>query len=70
MAQAHPPLPRHHEHNSHNGNGKLHEQNGKLPPLRREIEETDVHALMEENAQLRKLVIQLSKLVIRNVMDH
>jgi hypothetical protein len=25
---------------------------------------------VEENAQLRKLVIQLSKLVIRNVMDH
>ena len=65
---AHPPLPRHHEPNSNNG--KLHEQNGKLPPLRREIEETDIHALMEENAQLRKLVIQLSKLVIRNVMDH
>jgi hypothetical protein len=59
MGQAHPPLPRHHE------------QNGKHPPpLRREVEEADVHALMEENAQLRKLVIQLSKLVIRNVMDH
>jgi hypothetical protein len=58
MGQAHPPLPRHNEHN------------GKHPPLRKDIEEADVHALLEENAQLRKLVIQLSKLVIRNVMDH
>jgi hypothetical protein len=58
MGQSHPPLPRHHE------------QNGKHPPLRKDIEEADFHALMEENAQLRKLVIQLSKLVIRNVMDH
>ena len=53
-----PPLPRHHE------------QNGKHPPLRRDVNEKDVHALMEENAELRKLVIQLSKLVIRNAMDH
>jgi len=53
-----PPLPRHHE------------QNGKHPPLRRDVNEKDVRALMEENAELRKLVIQLSKLVIRNVMDH
>ena len=58
---ANPPLPRHH---GPNGNGK------QLPPLRRDIEEADVHALLEENAQLRKLVVQLSKLVIRNVMDH
>ena len=58
MGQGHPTLPRHHE------------QNGKHPPLRRDVDEKDVHALMEENAQLRKLVIQLSKLVIRNVMDH
>jgi hypothetical protein len=58
MGQAHPPPSRHHE------------QDGKPPPLRRGIEEADVRALIEENAQLRKLVIQLSKLVIRNVMDH
>ena len=58
MGQPHPPLPRHHE------------QNGKHPPLRRDVNEKDVHALMEENAELRKLVIQLSKLVIRNAMDH
>jgi hypothetical protein len=58
MGQAHHPPPRHHE------------QNGKLLPLRPDIKEADVHALVEENAQLRKLVIQLSKLVIRNVMDH
>jgi hypothetical protein len=58
MGKTHPSLPRHHE------------QNGKHPPLRREVNEKDVHALMEENAELRKLVIQSSKLVIRNVMDH
>jgi hypothetical protein len=29
----------------------------------------DVDALREENKQLRELVIQLSKLVIRNVVD-
>jgi len=29
----------------------------------------DVSALIEENARLRELVIQLSKLVIRNVVD-
>jgi hypothetical protein len=32
-------------------------------------EQTDVQALLEENAQLRELVIQLSKLVIKNVVD-
>jgi hypothetical protein len=56
MAQ--PPPPRHRE------------QNGNPPPLQRDIEEADVHALIEENAELRELVIQLSKLVIKNVMDH
>ena len=38
-------------------------------PLQRG-EEADICALQEENAQLRRLVIQLSKLVIKNVMDH
>jgi hypothetical protein len=30
----------------------------------------DIDALREENAQLRELVIHLSKLVINRVMDH
>jgi hypothetical protein len=46
MGQSHHPPPRHHE------------QNGKLLSLRPDIKEADVHALVEENAQLRKLVIQ------------
>jgi len=29
----------------------------------------DVSALIEENAQLRELVIQLSRMVIKNVAD-
>jgi hypothetical protein len=30
----------------------------------------EMSALREENAELRKLVIHLSKLVIRNVLEH
>lgn len=37
--------------------------------LWRDIEGLDVHALQEENTQLRELVIQLSKLVIKNVVE-
>ena len=33
------------------------------------IERRDIDALIEENRQLRELVIYLSKLVIRNVTD-
>jgi hypothetical protein len=58
MGQAPPPSPRHNEHN------------GKHPPLRRDIDEADIHALIEENSQLRELVIQLSKLVVKNVVSH
>jgi hypothetical protein len=57
MAQA-PPQLRHRERDTN------------VSPLRREIDEADVRALQEENAELRRLVIQLSKLVIKNVMDH
>ena len=45
-----------------------HERNANVPPLRRDIELIDVHALQEENTQLRALVIQLSKLVIKNLL--
>jgi hypothetical protein len=34
-----------------------------------DIEISEVDALREENAELRTLVIQLSKLVIRNVVE-
>ena len=30
---------------------------------------TDINALIEENVQLRELVIQLSKIVVKNVAD-
>src|SRR5437868_813317 len=33
-------------------------------------EEEELTALRDENKQLRELVIQLSKLVIRNVLEH
>ncbi len=46
------------------------EPNEKTQLLGRPVEEFDIRALMEENAQLRELVIHLSKLVIKNVMDH
>ena len=41
---------------------------GKRLPLNH-VESRDVEALIEENRQLRELVIYLSKLVIRNVAD-
>jgi hypothetical protein len=57
------------------GQAPPHRQNGRLSPIRRDIEKTDadeadVGALMKENAELRQLVIQLSKLVIKNVILH
>ena len=40
------------------------------PPLwPREEEKADIHRLLEENAQLRELVIQLTKLAIKNIVD-
>lgn len=35
----------------------------------RERDQKDVAALLEENAQLRELVVQLTKLVIKNIID-
>jgi hypothetical protein len=57
------------------GQAPPHRQNGRLSPIRRDVERTDadeadVGALMKENAELRHLVIQLSKLVIKNAMLH
>ncbi len=39
------------------------------PPLRRDMTEADVRALQEENAQLRELVVQLTTLAIKDVLD-
>jgi hypothetical protein len=52
-----------------------HRQIGKRSPNRRDIEvadagESGIDALMKENAELRQLVIQLSKLVIKNAIPH
>jgi hypothetical protein len=57
------------------GQARLHRQNGKLSPTLRKSEEAnadeaDVGAIIKENAELRRLVIQLSKLVIKNAMLH
>ena len=58
MTQAHPPT----RHRDLNGRGfsraaGLHHK------------ESEIGALREENAELRRLVIELSKLVIRNVLE-
>jgi hypothetical protein len=42
---------------------------GQVPPPL-SYEQTHVQSLLEENAQLRELVVQLSKLVIKNIVDH
>ena len=52
-----------------------HRQIGKRSPIRRDIEvatadDGGIDALMKENAELRQLVIQLSKLVIKNAIPH
>ena len=59
MASSHPSQHRH-----------VHHAKPSLVSLSRsEDEQHDVSALIEENVQLRELVIQLSKLVIKNVVD-
>ena len=45
------------------------DRRGKSASSLHPAEHLDVDALREENKQLRELVIQLSKLVIRNVVD-
>jgi hypothetical protein len=47
------------------------DQHGRDVPNGRDAERevSDVAALREENAELRRLVIELSKLVIRNVVE-
>jgi hypothetical protein len=55
MEDAHPPPQRHDE------------QNPKSLPCA--MDEVGVRALIEENTQLRQLVIYLSKLAIKRVVD-
>ena len=38
-----------------------------LPPT--DMNHPDIDALLEENKQLRELVVQLSEIVVRNVLD-
>ena len=44
-------------------------RNGKSRPLPCAMDESEVHALMEENAQLRQVVINLSKLVLKRAAN-
>ena len=53
-------------HNRHLDNGRRHEG---IESRRVQSELADIDALLEENKQLRELVIQLSRLVIRNVVE-
>jgi hypothetical protein len=53
-------LARHHDR--HDDGAAPHGQPGRSDHL-------ELEALRDENAQLRELVIQLSKLVIKNVVD-
>jgi len=38
--------------------------------ISRDDNRVDIDAVLEENDRLRELVVQLSRLVIRNVADH
>ena len=50
---------------------RRHERHANGAPLQPQSEDGqhDLRSLVEENAQLRELVIQLSKLVVRNVIE-
>jgi hypothetical protein len=48
-----------------------HDENkADLLALPRKSEKLDTEGLQQENAQLRKLVVELSKLVVKVVVDH
>jgi hypothetical protein len=47
-----------------------HKHNATDPPLRRDLREADIRAIVEENARLRDLVVQLSKLIVTNVVEN
>jgi hypothetical protein len=46
-----------------------HESRVSQPSWPRKEEKADIDKLLEENAQLRELVIQLTKLTIKNIVD-
>jgi len=46
------------------------ESNADRSALARSSEKLDTEELLQENAQLRQLVVQLSKIVIKVVVDH
>jgi hypothetical protein len=48
---------------------RLHAGSNGKPSLLPVHDETDVAKLLEENAQLRELVIQLTKIAIKNIVD-
>jgi hypothetical protein len=39
------------------------------PPRRPDVNHPDLDAIIAENKQLRELVVQLSEIVVRNVLD-
>jgi hypothetical protein len=39
------------------------------PPPRPDVNHPDLDAIIAENKQLRELVVQLSEIVVRNVLD-
>jgi hypothetical protein len=57
MEQTYPPLRR------------QSERDGSSEPLSCTMDDSEVHALMEENAQLRQVVINLSKLVLKRAVN-
>jgi len=57
MGQAHP-------------SARQDESKANLPPLPTNSEKRDTQTLQQENAQLRELVVQLSKIVVKVVIDH
>jgi len=46
------------------------ESKADLPAQPRNSEKLDTQTLKQENAQLRELVLQLSKIVVKVVVDH
>jgi hypothetical protein len=51
----------------------MHPSNGDRrldsPSPRPDVNHLNLNALLEENKQLRELVVQLSEIVVRNVLD-
>lgn len=52
----------------HPSNGHRDRQIDSLSP-RPDINHLNLNALLEENKHLRELVVQLSEIVVRNVLD-